>query len=170
MSKGSITGISIFTVTALALAVVIFNGGSIFQTPVSAKAQKIWVIDGDTFELNSKRIRLFGIDAPEKEQPCIDKNTTFDCGAASREHLRSILSGANVECQKKDIDRWGRIIGLCYADGEDVGQLMVRHGWAVAYRQYSSAYVKDEKFARSNKLGVWATKFTIPSKWRHSNK
>ena len=47
---------------------------------------------------------------------------------------------------------------------------MVRHGWALAYRQYSSDYVSDEEFAQSNKLGMWAKEFTTPSEWRKSNK
>lgn len=56
------------------------------------------------------------------------------------------------------------------ADGEDISQLMVRHGWAVAYKAYSSLYVDDEEFARSNELGVWSKEFEIPSEWRKSDR
>ena len=47
---------------------------------------------------------------------------------------------------------------------------MVKHGWALAYRQYSSEYVKDEEFAKLNKLGMWSKEFSLPSDWRKSNK
>ena len=43
-------------------------------------------------------------------------------------------------------------------------------GRALAYRQYSSAYVQDEEFAQSNKLGMWSKEFLIPSEWCKSNK
>lgn len=126
----------------------------------------IRVIDGDTIELTSEKVRLFGIDAPEKGQPCRRNNAPYDCGAASKEHLEFLLTGAKVECVKKRKDKWGRYIALCYADGEDVSQMMVRHGWAIAYREYSAAYADDEEFAKSNRLGIWSKEFSIPSEWR----
>jgi len=139
--------------------------GEISQTP-----HTIRVIDGDTIELSSEKMRLFGIDAPEKGQPCKRNSSNYDCGAASKEHLEFLLTGANVECTKKKRDKWGRYIALCSADGEDISQLMVRHGWAIAYREYSTAYVEDEEFAKSNRLGMWSKEFSIPSEWRKSDK
>lgn len=132
--------------------------------------QAIRVIDGDTIELSSEKLRLFGMDAPEKGQPCKRNNSPYDCGAASKEHLEFLLTGAKVECTKKKKDKWGRYIALCSADGEDISQLMVRHGWAMAYREFSTAYVEDEEFAKSNRLGMWSKEFTVPSEWRKTDK
>jgi endonuclease YncB( thermonuclease family) len=47
---------------------------------------------------------------------------------------------------------------------------MVKHGWALAYKQYSLAYVLDEEFAQSNRLGIWSKEFLIPSKCYKSYK
>jgi len=87
---------------------------------------------------------LYGIDAPELGQPCKRNNSPYDCGAASKEYLEFILTEAKVGCTKKSKDKWGKFIGVCTADGDDISQLMVRHGWALAYKQYSPAYMQDE--------------------------
>lgn len=132
--------------------------------------QSVRVIDGDSIEFSSENVRLHGIDAPEKGQPCKRNNLPYDCGAASKKHLEFLLAGAKVDCVKKNKDRWGRYIARCTADGEDISKLMVRHGWAVAYRKYSTAYVEDEKFAQLNRLGMWSKEFSIPSEWRKSDR
>jgi endonuclease YncB( thermonuclease family) len=132
--------------------------------------QAVRVIDGDTIEFSSENVRLFGIDAPEKGQPCKRNNAPYDCGTASKKYLEFLLSGAKVDCAKKNKGKWGRYIALCTADGEDISKLMVRHGWAVAYRKYSTAYIEDEKFAKSNRLGMWSKEFSIPSEWRKSDR
>lgn len=133
-------------------------------------AQVVKVIDGDTIELNSEKIRLYGIDAPEKGQPCKKNNAPYDCGNASKEHLKFLLTGLKVNCEKKDKDKWGRHVAVCSADGEDISRLMVRHGWAIAYKEYSTAYIEDQNFAELNKLGMWSKEFLIPSEWRKSDR
>jgi len=153
-----------------ALTIIGGRGAGVSVTEDVQSHQAIKIIDGDTIELSSEKMRLFGIDAPEKGQPCKRNNAPYDCGAASTEHLEFMLTGTKVECVKKEKDRWGRYIALCSADGEDVSQLMVRHGWAVAYRDYSTAYIEDEEFAKSNRLGMWSKEFSIPSEWRKTDK
>ena len=46
---------------------------------------------------------------------------------------------------------------------------MVRRGYAVAYKRYSKDYVRDENYARENKLGIWQGKFIRTEKWRKLN-
>jgi endonuclease YncB( thermonuclease family) len=46
---------------------------------------------------------------------------------------------------------------------------MVRNGHAVAFRRYSKNYVKDETYAKKNKLGLWSGSFIHPEKWRKLN-
>ena len=48
-------------------------------------------------------------------------------------------------------------------------KLMVRNGWAIAYRRYSKDYVDDENYAKENKLGIWNGQFIEPYKWRKKN-
>ena len=164
-------GIGVLGGIALVVAIVILNKGT-NDTPETLPdtGQEVEVIDGDTIEVNSEKIRLYGIDAPENGQPCKRNNSSYDCGAASKEHLEFILAGTKVQCTRQGKDKWGRFIGKCTADGDDVSQLMVRHGWALAYRKYSSAYVQDEEFAELNKLGMWSKDFSLPSQWRNSDR
>ncbi len=169
--KNSILGLSVFSGIALAVIIVILNKEESRTTASIDHSTKIVkVVDGDTIEIGANKFRLFGIDAPERNQPCKKNNVLYDCGGASKKHLEFIISGANVECDKKNKDKWGRYISVCTADGEDISELMVKHGWALAYRKYSSVYVSDEEFAKSNKLGMWAKDFSIPSEWRKFNK
>jgi endonuclease YncB( thermonuclease family) len=95
---------------------------------------------------------LYGIDAPELGQTCKRNDSPYDCSAVPKEYLEFILTEAKVGCTKKSKDKWGRFIGVCSVDGDDISQLIVRHGWALAYKLYSPAYVQDEEFVQSNKL------------------
>ena len=167
----SMLGIGVLGGIALVVAIVILNKER--NDPPEASpdaAQVVEVIDGDTIEVNSEKVRLYGIDAPENGQPCKKNDSSYDCGAASKEHLEFILTGTKVQCTMRGKDKWGRFIGKCTADGDDISQLMVRNGWALAYRKYSSAYVQDEEFAESNKLGMWSKDFSFPSEWRKSDR
>ena len=167
----SMLGMAVLGGVAVAVAIAIFGKEkSNHPGEASSAIQAVKVIDGDTIEVNSEKLRLYGIDAPEKGQPCRRNNTPYDCGTASKEHLEFLLSGAEVNCTKKGKDKWGRYVAECEADGEDVSKLMVRHGWAIAYRKYSTTYVEDEKFAQSNRLGMWSKEFSIPSEWRKSDR
>ena len=166
-----ILGAIIIGAISLVLAIFIYNKGhAAISNDTPLATQTIRVIDGDTIELDLEKVRLYGIDAPEKGQPCKRNNSYYDCGATSKYQLEIILVGAKVKCTKKGKDKWGRFIAQCLANNEDIGRIMVRQGWALAYRQYSSAYIKDEEFAQTNKLGIWSTEFAIPSEWRKSSK
>ncbi len=158
---------------ALVSAIVILSenrGGVTDKKPPDepGSIRSVRVIDGDTIEVDAETLRLHGIDAPEKGQPCTSNNLPYDCGAASKSYLEFMLTGKRVVCTKRGKDKWGRLVAECTADGEDVGKLMVRHGWALAYKEYSVIYLEDEAFARSNKLGIWSKEFSLPSEWRKS--
>ncbi|MDC0949070.1 thermonuclease family protein [Gammaproteobacteria bacterium] len=128
----------------------------------------IGVIDGDTVDYGSIRFRLFGIDAPESNQPCTKNGSSYACGKASTEHLRFILNGATVLCEDVGSGGFNRRLGLCKADGEDISQIMVKNGWAFAYRKYSTKYIQDENFAKTHSLGMWAKNIELPSNWRNN--
>jgi endonuclease YncB( thermonuclease family) len=73
-----------------------------------------------------------------------------------------------VYCDPQDRDRYGRIVAICRAWGEDLGAWMVGLGWALAYCQYSTRYVPAEDLARRRRAGLWAGEFTLPWEWRRS--
>ena len=105
------------------------------------------VIDGDTFQAGDERIRLWGIDAPEKKSPFYDM---------SRLALDAILSNGPVTCKFLTKDRYGRSVMHCLVNQSDVGSLMVRAGFAKDYTKYSgSFYAAEEDFARQSQLGIW---------------
>ena len=125
------------------------------------------VIDGDTIKINNVSIRLHGIDAPENRQKCyLENRHEWFCGIESTKALKKFIENTIVSCKGNKYDRYGRLIGKCYADGKSIESFMVRHGWAVAYRRYSIDYLGEEKEARSNKLGIWKGTFDYPEDWR----
>ncbi len=71
-----------------------------------------------------------------------------------------------MTCQPKDKDRYGRVVAVCRAFGEDLSASMVGLGWALAYREYSTRYVPAEELARRRKAGMWSGRFDPPWEWR----
>jgi len=128
------------------------------------------VIDGDSLVVAGKRIRIFGIDAPEAKQFCRMKDTLFPCGANASDAMRGLVDIVEVSCLQKDIDRYGRIVAICHADGFDIGRNMVHAGWALAYRQYSKKYINVEDHARTGKRGMWRGNFVKPWDWRRGER
>ena len=137
------------------------------QADVAGRAR---VIDGDTIEVQSARIRLFGIDAPESAQSCREGNRRWSCGAQATRALSGRIDGRSVACEERDQDRYGRIVAVCHYDGQDVNAWMVHQGWAMAYRRYSTAYVDQEAAAKRAKRGLWRGDFVPPWDWRRGDR
>ena len=126
------------------------------------------VSDGDSLRSGNLRIRLFGIDAPELKQKCADQNgVLWDCGVAAQRQLNGLI-GANkdLQCSLRDVDQYGRLIMQCFAGDTDIGAALVGNGHALAYRDYSTAYVSAETSAANAKLGIWSGSFMPPWEWR----
>jgi endonuclease YncB( thermonuclease family) len=129
------------------------------------------VTDGDTITLLDERrvqhkIRLAGIDAPERKQPF---------GQRSKEQLSELVAGRTVEVETEKLDRYGRTVGKVIADGRDANLAMVVSGLAWHYKKYQDEqspsdrllYDSAEKDARAARRGLWADQSPIPpSDWR----
>ncbi|WP_407640862.1 thermonuclease family protein [Amphiplicatus metriothermophilus] len=92
------------------------------------------IVDGDTFYLSGvdARIRLWGVDAPERGAPG---------GAEATRALAEIAADRRISCKHVDTDRYGRIVGQCFLpSGEDVAALMIGRGAAREHFRYSSGY------------------------------
>jgi len=118
--------------------------------------------DGDTITVLSGKeqikVRLYGIDAPEKKQ---------DYGQRSKQFLASLIAGQVIEVEPKGKDRYKRTLGIIYHKGQDINAQMVLNGYAWAYVKYSRIYVDQEKTARENKRGLWqSSNPTPPWEWR----
>lgn len=129
------------------------------------------VIDGDTIEIHGQRIRLFGVDAPESRQICVDAaGQDWRCGQRAALELADMIGRSTVRCEQRDRDRNGRIVAVCHKGSEDLGRWMVRDGWAVASRSYSTDYVRDEAAAQQAMRGVWSGQFEMPWDWRQARR
>ena len=140
------------------------------QTPISTANEPrhgFAVSDGDTVKFGRQLIRLFGIDAPGKLQPC-DDGKWFPEPLAT-EALVRIIGGRPVSCRQVDYDRKEQPPGRWYryAGEDDLQEQMVLAGWAWAYTQYSDRYLPEEKDAMARKVGVHAHRCQQPPwEWR----
>jgi len=122
--------------------------------------------DGDSLTIRGERIRLFGIDAPEFDQTCSRGGTQWACGQEAANQLALLVTGKEVRCVPTGQDAFGRTVARCTAGSVDVNRVMVATGMAVAFRKYSTDYVSAEESARSNRRGMWAGTFVMPSEIR----
>ena len=129
------------------------------QIIISGKAK---IIDGDTIHIENNKIRLHGIDAPELNQNCNYKNKDWECGQQSKKYLIQLIDSNAVNCQVIGIDRYKRYIGICYVNKLNINKMLVKNGWAIAYRYYSKAYTDEEFIAEKMKIGIWKGEFEEP--------
>ena len=128
------------------------------------------ITDGDTVKILNKRIRLHGIDAPEKKQICIKNSKEYSCGKEATNALKIKIGNKSVTCKVQNkLDRYKRYIGVCFLEDVNLNKWMVRNGYAVAYRRYPKDYIGDENYAKKNKIGLWSGYFSRPEKWRKLN-
>ena len=126
------------------------------------------VVDGDTIEVNGERVRLEGIDAPEVAQTCNkDTGEPWTCGLEASEVLRALMSSKSVSCDRVGQDKYGRTLGICFADADELNAAMVRTGYAWAFVKYSQAYVAVEQEAKSRRVGIWQGAAMPAWEYRH---
>jgi endonuclease YncB( thermonuclease family) len=159
---------------ALPSVLVVLTLGSMYilsapSTPATVVVDTVFagrasVSDGDTIRIGDTRIRLHGIDTPERDQDCTTEHGfPFACGDVATDVLRARLAGQQVTCQHIEYDRYDRSVARCYVDGADIGQEMVAAGYAIAYRRYSTEYVADEQAAQASGAGFWSANMQAPA-------
>ena len=122
----------------------------------------VGIADGDTITvLQNKtqyKIRLYGIDTPEKAQ---------DFGKRAKQFTSGLVYGKHVKVVQEDVDRYGRIVGMVYVDGVCVNEEIIKNGFAWVYKRYCNSPVCEtwlnlESEARSSGAGLWSHKNPIP--------
>lgn len=149
-------------------ALILLNGSALAVEPIVGRAS---VTDGDTVVIRGIRIRLHGIDAPESARLCQDAaDKSYRCGQVAALALANRIGEANISCEPRDTDRYGRTVAVCRKGEEDLNAWMVSKGYAMAYQRYSRDYVGSETTARALKRGLWAGTFDPPSDWRRAKR
>jgi endonuclease YncB( thermonuclease family) len=120
------------------------------------------VVDGDSLELEGRRLRLRGIDAPEIDQTCVTAGKEQRCGLIAARQLRAQTEDQTIECRLYQTDRYGRDLAECKAGGTALNAWMVRTGLAVSYGDFAA----EEQLARAERTGIWAGTFERPADWR----
>jgi endonuclease YncB( thermonuclease family) len=135
----------------------------------------VGVADGDTLTLlddnqQQHRIRLAGIDAPEKAQPF---------GQRSKQHLAEFAFGKDAKADCYKIDRYDRNVCTVFVNGQDVGLAQLDAGLAWWYRKYAYEqppkeridYEAAEDRAAADRTGLWQDANPVPPwEWRHKHR
>ncbi len=129
---------------------------------ISDGYQVLKVSDGDTISIqkvdNGKfvgeilKIRMYGMDAPEKSQ---------DYGPESRQALEKLVAGKTLSIEIKNKDRYGRTVAIVYANGKNVNEEMVKTGNAWWYQEYAKKDTQFEEYqknAMKKNLGLFSRK------------
>jgi endonuclease YncB( thermonuclease family) len=130
----------------------------------------VGVLDGDTIEVmhdgTAERVRLQGIDCPEKRQAF---------GQKAKQATAEFVFGKQVRIATHGHDKYGRTIGdVIIPDGKKLNYELVRQGWCWWYRKYdldNAELARLEADARKAKIGLWGDPSPIPPwEWRKLNK
>ena len=133
------------------------------------KSYEIKIVDGDTMHLNGEKIRFSGIDTPELKQTCLYNEEVVNCGITAKKLLINIIGDNEVKCISEGKDRYQRTLAECFVNKLSLSSYLVKKGYAFAYRKYSQKFIKDEDYARINRLGMWSMKFEYPWDFRRAN-
>lgn len=129
------------------------------------KGKVIKITDGDTFVLltgnkEQIKIRLHGIDAPEKKQ---------DYGTVSKNYLSNLVFKKDITIEFKNRDRYGRSIGIAFVEGVNMNEKMLAEGMAWHFKKYdtNSQWSALETKAKEEKKGLWSQSNPVaPWEWR----
>lgn len=146
------------------LALILFH--STFSNAATLVGQVVGVTDGDTITLLDAsqvqyKIRLSGIDAPEKKQAF---------GNASKKSLSDLVYGKVVSVNWDKQDRYGRTVGKVLVNGTDANLAQIKNGYAWFYKKYQNElvlqdrldYLHAQEAAELGRLGLWSDEQPTP--------
>jgi endonuclease YncB( thermonuclease family) len=168
----------LFVKVILSIRFILLLAAFLFTAPSGAdtlQGRVVAVTDGDTVKVLDAsntlwKIRLMGIDAPEKKQAF---------GTQSKSNLSDLIFGKTVTIEYFKQDRYGRTIGKILVDGVDANLQQVKAGLAWHYKKYAkeqsmqdrATYARAEDQARAERRGLWRDAEPAPPwEWRKSRK
>jgi micrococcal nuclease len=111
----------------------------------SYDGSRIIIVDGDTFGFGSERFRILNIDTPETFRPRCERELVL--GLKAKERVAGLLRSGRVTIQREGQDRYGRALVRVFVRGRDVGETLVREGFALPWKEGAAA--------RDERLKVW---------------
>ncbi len=129
------------------------------QEKETAEYQVVRIADGDSFTVSKNgdeiEIRLFGIDAPERDQPYYRKAGMF---------TEKVLKNGTIQLEVLDRDRFGRTVAWVYVDSLNLNRALVSHGLAWHFTRYSrdTTLARLEQSARAARTGLWSEPAPVP--------
>ena len=139
---------------------------ALFWPPPASLNGQARAVDGDTLRIGEVRVRLVGLDAVELDQTCTDDaGVHWTCGRDARAFLDGLTARVTTTCAADGQDRYRRVLAHCRTNETDLGEQIVRAGWAVAELEYTVALAE----ARLNGRGIWAGQFDDPARWRRDH-
>jgi endonuclease YncB( thermonuclease family) len=103
-----------------------------------------------------------GLDAVEVDQQCRRAGVEWACGRDARSFLAGLLKATETSCASDGRDQYRRVLARCRVNDRDLGDAIVRAGWATADIEYALALAE----ARLQGRGIWSGDFDDPADWR----
>lgn len=144
-------------------------------TALPATAE-VRVHDGDTLTLDGTKIRVHGIDAPELDQKCLDSDGhCYPCGVRATDFLKALVAKGPPVCISTGQKSYQRTVADCVVGHSDVGQAMIRAGWAVPYEKFIRGRQRAEynaafDQARAGRRGMHSGSYDNPDRWRRGSR
>ena len=137
------------------------------ELPVQLFGRVQQVVDGDTIRMSGEKIRLDGIDAPERDQIALHRGRAVNQGAMASRALAEKLGRREVRVDIHERGHYGRLIGTVFLGGRDINREMVNDG--LAWAAYGNQYQAEQRQAQQARRGIWAHEGTVaPRQWRKS--
>lgn len=170
-----LTGLLIMKRPLVVVALLLFLSGSILFCSSSVCAKKAFtakvtkIIDGDSIKVRAGKkvyeIRLYGIDAPEYDQPYSSK---------AKKLVSGTIKGKTVSVLPVERDRYNRLVAIVFYNDETINERLLRHGLAWYYPKYCKKSVckswkKIGKIAKKDKKNIWSDPSSVaPWKWKYA--
>lgn len=142
------------------------------ETPVETIKGAARVIDADILIVADRRVILWGIDAPERNQTCALGEDLWGCYDVAKRTLEALTGRGEITCLLiGEPDPFGRRHGVCTYGAEDISAEMARQGVALAFSEQTTDYEPQQLEAIVAGLGLWqpGAKFVEPWIWRRAN-
>lgn len=136
------------------------------ETPPETISGEARVIDADILIVDGRRVILWGLDAPERNQTCGLDGKAWGCYDVAKRTLEALAGRGPIDCVLTgEPDPFGRRHGVCTWGAEDINAEMVRKGMAMAFSEQTADYEPQQLEAITEGVGLWQPGATFEEPW-----